>query len=311
MIPFISQLSKNEQVLWLEALNQALPNETIILADDVPKDKKYLCRLAIVANPNVETLSQFENLDWLHSVWAGVEKLMRTLKSSPIKVVRLIDPILGQTMAEAVLAWSLYLHRDMPAYAKQQQQKSWLQQPYTATSKRRIGILGLGELGCASATRLQRNGFQVMGWSRSAKTLAGVSTFSGESGLVDMVAQSDILVCLLPLTHATEAIVNAKILNSMPAGGSVINFARGGIVDIKDLLQALDHKQISHAVLDVFEQEPLSKNSELWQHPDITVLPHISAPTHMHSACHIVAKNVVHYRETGQLPECVDKALGY
>lgn len=311
MIPFISQLAVLEQTLWVEMLNQAMPDETVVLASDVPQQQKRHCTLAIVANPNVESLAEFKNLHWLHSVWAGVEKLMETLQASPIKVVRLVDPMLSQTMAEAVLAWSLYLHRDMPSYAKQQQYKQWLQQPYVPANQRRIGILGLGELGYASATQLKNNGFQVMGWSRTVKKLTGILTFNGESGLAEMAAQSDILVCLLPLTPTTKALVNTELLNKMPRGSSVINFARGAIVNTENLLKALDNKQISHAVLDVFEQEPLSANSELWQHADITVLPHISAPTNMNSACQIVASNIIEYRATGQLPECVDKVKGY
>jgi glyoxylate/hydroxypyruvate reductase A len=311
MIPFISQLPINEQAIWLETLSRVLPNETIVLSHEVPKEERHLCKLAIVANPDLTSLSSFENLHWLHSVWAGVEKLMETLKSSPIKVVRLIDPMLSQTMAEAVLAWSLYLHRDMPAYAKQQQQKQWRQQPYTPANERRIGILGLGELGCASAKGLRDHGFNVLGWSRTPKVLADISTFSGTNGLLDMVSQSDILVCLLPLTPVTRNLVNAELLNNMSAGSSVINFARGGIIDVNGLLKTLDSGQISHAVLDVFEQEPLSITSELWQHPNITVLPHISAPTNINSACDIVAKNILHYRKTDQLPVCVDKDKGY
>ena len=310
MIPFISQLSKNDQLIWLKALNDALPNETVVLADKMSKEQQ-LCKIAIVANPDITVLSQFKNLQWLHSVWAGVEKLMVTLKNSPIKVTRLIDPMLSQTMAEAVLAWTLYLHRDMPTYAKQQQQKQWLQQPYTPASQRRVGILGLGELGCASALQLSNHGFSVMGWSRTAKTLAGIATFSGDNGLTEMVTQSDILVCLLPLTPATKEIINSELLSQMPTGSSVINFARGGIIHTEALLKALNSKQINHAVLDVFDQEPLSSDSELWQHPNITVLPHVSAPTNMNSACAIVASNIVHYRQTGQLPACVDKVKGY
>ena len=311
MIPFVSQLTINEQKLWLDALGNALPNENIMLADDIPLEQRHLCRLAIVANPNIEILSSFENLHWLHSVWAGVEHLMTSLKSSPIEVVRLVDPMLGQTMKEAVLAWSLYLHRDMPTYAKQQQKSYWQQLPCISASERRIGILGLGELGCASAKQLQSNGFEVMGWSRSHKTVTGVKTFNGKSGLLDMVSKSDILVCLLPLTPETKGLINSELLNSMPKGSSIINFARGAIINQDDLLTALDTTQISHAVLDVFEQEPLPSSSQLWQHGDITVLPHISAPTNINTTCGIVAKNISAYRETGQLPQCVDKDRGY
>ncbi len=311
MIPFISQLSAAEQQMWLEALSIELPNENIVLASDVAPEQRQLCTIAIVANPDITTLSSFNNLSWLHSVWAGVEKLMANLQSSDIKITRLIDPMLSQTMAEAVLAWSLYLHRDMPIYAKQQQEATWLQHQYTPANERRIGILGLGELGCESAQRLQQNGFDVMGWSRSTKNLPSISTFSGQEGLLAMASRSDILVCLLPLTAETQGLINTELLEQMPKGSSVINFARGGIIDTDALLHTLVNNHIKHAVLDVFDQEPLPTDSKLWQQPNVTVLPHISAPTQLQSACKIVANNIIEYRKSGQLPVCVNKAKGY
>ena len=91
----------------------------------------------------------------------------------------------------------------------------------------------------------------------------------------------------------------------------LINFARGAIINTPELLQMLELGHISHAVLDVFDQEPLSADSILWQHPNITVLPHISAPTNMNSACEIVAKNIQRFRATGEIPPSVDKINGY
>ncbi len=311
MIPFISQLPENEQNVWLTALNDCLPNENVVRSSDIsPADKKR-CQVAIVANPHPAQIAEFGHLIWLHSVWAGVEHLMSAVKDSPIEVVRLIDPMLSQTMAEAVLAWSLYIHREMPRYAKQQMNNHWQQHQYIPASDRRIGILGLGELGQASAEQLHHHGFTVMGWSRSKKSLANISSYSGDDGLTEMLAQCDILLCLLPLTPATKELVNKSRLALMPKGSAVINFARGAIINTDDLLDALNTRHIDHAVLDVFEHEPLSSQSELWQHPDITVLPHISAPTNLNSACDIVAKNIIKFRETGLLPVTVDKVTGY
>lgn len=311
MIPFISQLPKQEENFWLTALNQALPDENIVAFSDFKLAEKKQVTLAIVANPNAEVLAEFENLVWVHSVWAGVEHLMMALAESPIEVVRLIDPRLSRAMSEAVLAWSLYLHRDMPRYAKQQKNKHWLQHPLVSANERRIGILGLGELGQVSAVQLQHHGFNVMGWSRTAKKITNVSCYSGECGLREMVAQSDILVCLLPLTRATKAMVNKNLLTQLPQGSAIINFARGGIINTGDLLAALNSNHLSHAVLDVFEHEPLTPDSVLWQHPDITILPHISAPTNLNSACDIVAKNILNFRATGQIPKAVSKINGY
>jgi len=311
MIPFINQLPKHEEIIWLAALNQRLPDENIVSYSEVKSAEKKNVKLAIVANPNTDVLAEFENLIWIHSLWAGVEHLMIALADSPIEVVRLIDPTLSRAMSEAVLAWSLYLHRDMPRYAKQQKNKRWLQHQLVPASERRIGILGLGELGQVSAAQLQQNGFNVMGWSRTAKKIANISCYSGEHGLAEMLAQSDILVCLLPLTQATRGMVNKNLLTQLPQDSGIINFARGGIINTDDLLAALNSNQISHAVLDVFEHEPLTADSELWQHPDITILPHISAPTNINSACDIVAKNILSFRATRQIPNAVSKVNGY
>lgn len=311
MIPFISQLPENEQNVWLTALNNCLPNENVVRSSDISPADKARCQVAIVANPNPKQIADFKSLIWLHSVWAGVEHLMVALKDSSIEVVRLIDPMLSQTMAEAALAWCLYIHRDMPRYAKQQMNKQWQQHQYTPANKRRVGILGLGELGQASAVQLQQHGFKVMGWSRSEKSLANISSYCGDDGLTEMLSQSDILLCLLPLTPATNGLIDKAKLALMPKGSAVINFARGAIINTDDLLAALNTRHIDHGVLDVFEHEPLSAESELWQHTDITVLPHISAPTNLHSACEIVAKNIKQFNETGQLPVTVNKVTGY
>ena len=145
----------------------------------------------------------------------------------------MVDPELARTMAEAVLAWTLYLHRDMPAYLAQQQARQWRQLPYIPPSARRIGLLGLGVLGEAAARTLHRAGFTVQGWSRTAEAidgLAGLATFSGSDGLTAMARQTDILVCLLPLTDQTRHLVDAALLQSMPAGSCLINFGRGALV---------------------------------------------------------------------------------
>ncbi|ASP48682.1 2-hydroxyacid dehydrogenase [Cognaticolwellia beringensis] len=311
MIPFINQLPKHEEIIWLAVLNQRLPDENIVSYSEVKLADKKSVKLAIVANPDTDLLAEFEHLTWVHSVWAGVEHLMKSLADSPIEVVRLIDPTLSNAMSEAVLAWSLYLHRDMPRYAMQQQNQHWLQHQLVPASERRIGILGLGELGQVSAAQLQKNGFNVMGWSRTAKKIANISCFSGEQGLAEMLAQSDILVCLLPLTQATRGMLNKNLLTQLPQSSAIINFARGGIINTDDLLAALNSNYLSHAVLDVFEHEPLTADSELWQHPDITILPHISAPTNINSACDIVAKNILNFRATGLIPKAVSKVNGY
>lgn len=311
VIPLICTIPEIHQQRWLELLTSAMPNERFALADSLDNSVKLQCEIAIVANPDTGALKTFPKLKWIQSLWAGVENLVDVSREQEFKLVRLVDPGLAVIMSEAVLAWTLYLHRKMPTYAKQQQDKVWNQLVYSPPDKCKVGILGLGELGQVSALRLVSNGFHVMGWSRNAKQIENVESFCGEQGLQDMLHQCKILVCLLPLTEQTKDIINKNLLVQLPEGASVINFARGPLVVVDDLLRALDDGHLYHTVLDVFNREPLEVESKLWRHPKVTVLPHITAATHPESAIKTVAKNIIDYRNNGMISSFVDLDRGY
>lgn len=312
LIPFISRESSDLQAQWCSALENALPNWHVLPASAIPNEHKDNIEFAIVANPEPSVLEQFPNIKWVHSVWAGVERLVAELPvNSPIEIVRLVDTQLAETMAEAILTWTLFLHRDIPRYQQQQKRHQWKQLPWQKASERNVGVLGLGELGAISAKRLQQHGFSVSGWSRNAKSLENIACFHGEAGLHHVLSNSDILICLLPLTPDTQYLLNSERLAQLPKGTSLINAARGAIMDNDALLSAIDKGDIHHAILDVFEQEPLPENSRLWQHSSVSVFPHIAAPTCMISASTIVAENISAYIETGKLPDTVCRNKGY
>jgi glyoxylate/hydroxypyruvate reductase len=311
VIPFLARGSRENHSAWLGALRDAMPNDEIIAFDELSDAARLAARVAIVANPEPAQILQLPNLQWVQSLWAGVEKMMTELPPSDLKIVRLVDPALSQAMAEAVLAWSLYLHRDMPAYRSQQAQSLWQAHELVAAHDRKVAILGLGHMGKAAARRLIDNGFSVVGWSRTPLQLEGVNTYSGEDGLNEMLAIADIVVVLLPLTPATTGLLNAESMAKMKHGASVINFGRGAIIDAPSLIDKLNDNHLNHAVLDVFEVEPLPATSALWQHPKVTVLPHISAPTNKKTASAIVAGNIAAFLERGLIPEHVDWGLGY
>jgi glyoxylate/hydroxypyruvate reductase A len=241
----------------------------------------------------------------------GVEKLVESFKGDRVKIVRLIDPEMNRTMAEAVLSWVLYLHRDMHFYQAQQNKRVWKESDYIKPSKKVVSFIGLGELGAASAFKLIQNNFNVYGWSKAKKNISKVKSFTGELGLKKMLQQTDILVCLIPLTKKTKYLLNYKTLSYLKKGASIINFARGAIINANDLVKHLNSGRIKHAVLDVFEQEPLPKKSNLWKHKNVTVLPHISAHTDMDTASNIVCKNIKMYRLKNRIPKSVDLKRGY
>jgi len=318
-IVFISTLECTEQQQWMTLLTKLLPDETIVLPEMFSLAEADQVDIAIVANPDPSILQQFENLVWVQSLWAGVEALVPSIsqhnqqleKRKQLQLVRLLDPQMAATMAEAVLAWTLYLHRNMPQYATQQRQKLWQQLPCATAQDTRVTVLGAGELGLASIQALLQQNYTVSCWSRSQKNIAGVHNYCSLQQLPEALANTDILINLLPLTTATKGLLNKPLLANLPSGAKLINFSRGPVVDHPALLELLDSGQISHAVLDVFEQEPLAEASRLWQHPQITVLPHISAPTNMNTAARVVADNITQYRGNQTLPTTVNLGQGY
>ncbi|WCK04828.1 2-hydroxyacid dehydrogenase [Agrobacterium tumefaciens] len=310
-IAFVSRMNAETEAVWKQALRAAMPEEDILAFSELSDDHKQAVDFAIVANPDPADIAALPGLTWIHSLWAGVERLVLELGDKAPPIVRLKDPELSRVMAEAVLAWTYYLQRDMPAYRENQGKALWQELDYRHPGEMTIGLLGLGALGTAAVERLTHAGFNVAGWSRSEKAIAGVETLKGDDGLHALLEKSDILVCLVPLTDATRGLLDAGRLAEMKQGAALINFARGAVIVADDLIAALDAGRISHAVLDVFEQEPLPTASPFWRHPKVTVLPHISAPTSRESSARIVADNVRIWRQTGGLPETVDMIRGY
>ncbi|MCZ7449431.1 glyoxylate/hydroxypyruvate reductase A [Agrobacterium rhizogenes] len=310
-IAFVSRMTVETEAVWKQALRAAMPQEEILSFSELSDSQKQAVDFAIVANPDPADIAALPGLTWIHSLWAGVERLVLELGEKAPPIVRLKDPELSRVMAEAVLAWTYYLQRNMPAYRENQEKALWQELDYRHPGEMTIGLLGLGALGTAAAERLTQAGFNVAGWSRSEKAIAGVETLKGEDGLRALLEKSDILVCLVPLTDATRGLLDAGRLAMMKHGAALINFARGAVIVADDLLAAFDSGRISHAVLDVFEQEPLPTASPFWRHPKATVLPHISAPTSRESSARIVAGNVRAWRQTGSLPETVDMIRGY
>ena len=309
-IALVGCRSPEQEDAYRAVLAAGMPEETLVPFRAMDADQRAAVQVAIVANPDPVEVAALPNLVWVQSLWAGVEKLVGAF-DRPLPIVRLVDPEMARTMAEAVLAWTFYLQRDMPAYARQQSEGVWRQHAYRKPSSVTVGLVGLGALGTAAAGQLLGAGFRVVGWSRSPKLDIGVETFHGADGLHAMLGTCDILVCLVPLTPETRGLIDARCLAALKPGSALINFSRGPIVVTADLIAALDAGHLAHAVLDVFDTEPLPAESALWRRSGVTVLPHISGPTDMESAASTIAANVRAYRATGLVPTGVDAARGY
>ena len=267
---------------------------------------------ALVWNPEPGLLASLPNLKLAVCLGAGVDGLLRD-KTLPagLPIVRLVDPYMTDAMSEYVVFQVLRLHRQDLDYLAQQRAHVWQEREQVNASERRVGILGFGTLGQDAGGKLQALGFDVAGWSRTPRPVPGFASFAGEPGFGQLLARSDILVCLLPLTPATEGILDAAAFARLPPGAGLVNAGRGGHVVEADLIAALDSGLLSAAVLDVARTEPLPPEHPFWSHPRIIVTPHVAAETHPPTAAPIIREAIRRFEAGEPLANRVDPARGY
>ena len=288
---------------WLPLLERALPRDRLFRE---PRDD---IDIALVGAPPPGTFGALPKLKLVQSLWMGVEKLLADPElPRNVPIARMVDPGMVAAMSETVLAHVLDWHRHFWTYRLWQREKKWKQRRQFMAQDRTVGILGLGELGTDAARKLAALGFNVCGWSRRAKQLEGVHS---STGLNEVLAMSDAVVCLLPLTEQTKGILNKDAFARIKKGGCVINVARGAHLVAPDLLAALDSGHLARAYLDVFDAEPLPADSPLWTHPGVALTPHIAALTEPRTAIATIVENVERVRR-GEAPRYrVDRAAGY
>ncbi len=298
-----------------QVFEQYFPDRSIVDAKEEADPDTTDVEYAVVWQPAPGMLASVPGLKVIFSLGAGVDHLFHDTGLPDLPVVRFVDPDLTGRMVEYVVLQCLMHVRQQRHYDGFQRKRQWKELEQPAAHAFRVGILGFGHLGQACARGLLALGFQVNGWSRSGRAMDGVASFDG-SGLDDFLAQTDILVCLLPYTAETRGLLNSGLFSRLARNGPfgapvLINAGRGGSQIEDDIVAALEDGTLRGASLDVFQQEPLPADSRLWNFNNVVITPHAAAVSNADALVTYVKRQIEQFEADGSLENIVDLSRGY
>jgi len=300
---------------WLAALRDSAKGREV-LAWPVGADDSSRVSFACVWLPPHGLWGKLPKLKAVINLGAGADHLLADPDLPDVPIARVAHADLTMRVTEYVVLHVLMHHRRQRIYDGQQRERSWRVHDQPSASEVAVGVMGLGVIGAYAAVALAELGFKVAGWSRSPKTISGIETFHGPSGLDVFLARTEILVCLLPRTRDTEGILNLALLRKLKrdgaAGGAfLINAGRGALQIDAEILAALDEGTLAGATLDVFQNEPLPADSPLWSHPKVTITPHNAGDVSPRAfAPHVIAQ-IERFERGLPLDNRIDRTKGY
>ncbi|KAL0099206.1 hypothetical protein PUN28_020050 [Cardiocondyla obscurior] len=249
-------------------------------------------------------VNKLTSVKWIQATWAGLDKFVPHVQNMQRSYIltRFSDESFGLAMSEYVIAQIVNYERDQRQQYENQKLTTWNQEGklrnYRLIRDLTIGILGVGTIGKSVAEKLKQFGATIWGMTQSIpeKKLPYLDEHRTVNDLPDILKNCDYVVNILPSTQDTVGFLNGDVLEHCKAKNAIfINVGRGSVIKEADLINALEQKWISAAILDVFEKEPLPKESKLWHHPQVTISPHNSAVTMSEDVAKLFTANYARY----------------
>ncbi|XP_018395657.1 PREDICTED: glyoxylate/hydroxypyruvate reductase A-like [Cyphomyrmex costatus] len=305
-------------------LRSRLPN--LRISDVSPGQADTLSKLnaAEILVADCDLLIPYANnltsVKWIQATWAGLDKFIPHVRSTRRDYVltRFSDESFGLAMSEYVIAQIVNHERDQKQQYENQKLAEWKQDGklvnYRLIRDLTIGILGVGTIGKLVAEKLKLFGATIWGMTRTVpnEKLPYLDEQRTVDSLLDILENCDYIINVLPSTQNTIGLLNDNVLEHCKDKNTVfINVGRGSVIREVDLINALEQKWISAAILDVFEKEPLPKESKLWNLPQVTISPHNSAVTMSHDVAKLFAANYVRYINGESMINVFDFNKGY
>jgi len=293
--------------LWIKKLKSLDPSLKVEIYPDIADQTTVDCAIVWLYPHGV--LTDFPNLRLICSMGAGVDHILKDPELPQLPITRVVSERLALSMSTYVAMAVLNYHRMYGKYQTDQKLRNWDQATFPEISVK-IGIYGFGYLGQQIGKTLQAIGFEVHGFSQTKKEVQGIKTY-GKAEEEDFLSKINVLVGVLPMTQQTTAIFNQTLFNKLQEPTYFINVGRGNQQVEADIIAALDQGVLSGIMLDVFEKEPLPKDSELWDHPLVNLTPHIAGITNPDAAIPQIFENYKAMKSGRKLVNEVDREKGY
>lgn len=294
---------------WLSNLRAQLPDADVQAYETVSED--WQADYALVWQPPVQLFSQQKHLKGIINLGVGVDRLLKvSTLPKDVPILKLKDAGMAELILEYIHYGLLHFGRDFNRYSVLQQTKTWQPIQSKKMQDNIIGVMGTGAIGQYVAKQLSIMGYRVRSWGRTDKTIDGVDVFFGKEQLKNFAQGCDFLINILPSTPGTQGIIDKKLITNLNDNAVIINCGRGEVINNNDLIESLKSSKLKGALLDVFEKEPLSGDSPLWQLDSVLITPHIAAPTQIDESIAQIVENI-HRLENNQPVNKVDRELGY
>ena len=295
---------------FLKSLRKKFFSHKVFTLDqNVPLDK---IEVALVWNLPDKILKKLKNLKIIFSLGAGVDHILKLPSYKNTPIIRIQDPNMRSRMLNHVLAQILIYQLKLTEYNKAQQKNIWLDERHTSLNKDlTIGVLGVGYLGKFIANKLKSLNYNVIGYKNTISAAKYSIPIYYKKSLKTFLKLSDIIVSVLPATKETRDLINKSFLNQMKKKSLLINIGRGSSLNEMDLLKHIKQNNFFFASLDVFNKEPLPKNSKLWKNQNITVTPHVAAITDVDSSINYIFSKFEQFRTNGKIKSDVKIKNGY
>lgn len=291
-----------------DSLRDACPDADLTIW---PEPEAQQADVAICWDPEPGILQSMPNLRLVHSIGAGVDKILNDPDVPDVPICRIRGEGLAEAMGEYCHWSTIWFQRHFDRIVLNARARDWCRFSQRAASDMPVCVLGLGDIGRHVAERLRDTGYPVHGWSRSPRDISGITCHTGPEGLNDALCEAMVLICLLPLTPLTNGLLDHALLSRLPQGAGLVLCSRGNHLVHDDFLALMRSGHLRGAVLDVFPTEPLPVGDPLWLEPGVLVTPHMSALAKPRHIAEQIAENVRRIHDGQALMNIVDREVGY